>query len=485
MKMKFNLYLTTALLVLSLCVVADDQQFIEAVKNGDVDTVMSLLDYGIDVNQPVGFGTSALAHAAYRNDLAMVELLLLKGEADVNTANDFGATALYMAAANADAELVRRLLRAGSDPNAGLLSGETPLMAAANRGRLVVVKLLLENGADPDARESTGGQTALMWAAAEHQAKVIELLIEHKVDVNVPSNSGFTALMFAAQQGNADIARKLLNAGAQVDSIMFRSGLTPLMIASIGGFYDVVSVLLDRDANPDAIDKTGKSVLHHAVTYIPSSAAIREILAHGADPNVRLKLPREYSGDSINPEGATPLLQAAAFNNLDAVVALLDAGADPNIPTINNTTALMMASGAGVMPDLSVSDFEVAKGTQIVKLLLDLGVDVKAVGDYGWTALHSAAFHGRDETIRDLIAHGADTEVKDIFGQTPLSISLAIITEGLGDAYRQLPRSYREETGNLLLSLGATPLEQSGVKILSTRAGGNRQVIGLQSDVAR
>ena len=58
----------------------------------------------------------------------------------------------------------------------------------------------------------------------------------------------------------------------------------------------------------------------------------------------------------------------------------------------------------------------------------------------------------------------------DGFGQTPLSISHAIVTEGIGDAYTQTPRSFRRETANLLLALGAMSLDESGVKIVSRRA---------------
>jgi hypothetical protein len=194
------------------------------------------------------------------------------------------------------------------------------------------------------------------------------------------------------------------------------------------------------------------------------------LLARGADPNVRLRSPRKYTGTSIDPEGSTPLLQAAASSNLEAVTALLEAGADPNIPTETNTSPLMMAAGAAVTPDSAVSDPEIARMTQIVKLLLDLGADATAVGEFGWTALHSAAYHGWNEIIRELIAHGAKTEVMDVFGQTPLSISQAIVTEGLGDAYRQTPRTFRRETADLLLSLGAVPLEDSGVKMVRKRA---------------
>jgi ankyrin repeat protein len=75
-----------------------------------------------------------------------------------------------LAAMNAAAPMVTRLLAAGADPNAALQLGETPLMTAARAGGLDVVELLLAQGADVHAQEKERGQTALMWAAAQRHA---------------------------------------------------------------------------------------------------------------------------------------------------------------------------------------------------------------------------------------------------------------------------------------------------------------------------
>ena len=117
------------------------------------------------------------------------------------------------------------------------------------------------------------------------------------------------------------------------------------------------------------------------------------------------------------------------------------------------------------------SDAETDLEIETVKLLVSLGSDVNAVGHFGWTPLHLAAYHGRNTIIEHLIKDGANPNVMDGFGQTPLSISYAIVTEGIGDAYAQTPRSFRRETADLLLASGATPLAQSGVKQISQRAG--------------
>ena len=103
--------------------------------------------------------------------------LLLRAGADAKGANEYGATALYAAAANADPAMTAKLLAAGADANARLLSGETPLMEAARRGNLATLRALLAGGANPNAQEVNGGQTALMWAISERHAAVTEELV--------------------------------------------------------------------------------------------------------------------------------------------------------------------------------------------------------------------------------------------------------------------------------------------------------------------
>ena len=103
-------------------------------------------------------------------------------------------------------------------------------------------------------------------------------------------------------------------------------------------------------------------------------------------------------------------------------------------------------------------------------MLVQRGADVNAVGPFNWTPLHTAAYHGRNEIIEFLIKNGANPNTLDDFGQTPLSIAYALVTEGLGDNYNQTPRTFHKDTADLLVSLGATPLEASGVKVVAKRA---------------
>src|SRR5439155_6791483 len=155
---------------------ATDLRLIQAVKNGDVDSVRALLKQRVDVNATQGDGATALHWAAQRDDVAIADLLIRAG-ARANVADDLGATPLHVACTNRSGSMVERLLGADADPNATLLSGETALMTCARAGEVRAVKALLARGADVNAKEHEHNQTALMWAAAQRHPDVVELLI--------------------------------------------------------------------------------------------------------------------------------------------------------------------------------------------------------------------------------------------------------------------------------------------------------------------
>jgi len=455
----------SALLAGAACA-GEDLSLVDAVRLGDRAAVQALLDEHANPDVVLPDGSTALMWAAGRNDLAMADLLLSAG-ADVKAANEYGATALYAAAAaNADAALIERLLAAGADPNTPLVSGETALMEAARQGNLAAVRALMARGAAVNAQETNGGQNALMWAISERHAAVTDELVRHGADIAARSKAGFTALMFAAQQGDADSARILLTAGAGANEIMPRTALTPLLIASAMGRAKVAALLLDKGADPDAMAASGFTALHYAARRRGAAAVtiVTALLKHGAKPNVRLnqKKPSE-TPNGVILQGATPLALAADINNIDSVKALIDGGADPLIPTTQGTTPLMLAAGAGTDVVRSRSPAERAVAIETVKLLVEHGSDVNAAGQFGWTALHSATYQGLNDVIEFLVGKGAKLDAKDGFGQTPLSISNTIITKEISDHGYQAPRIFRRDTAELLLRLGATPLDQSGV----------------------
>jgi len=59
-------------------------------------------------------------------------------------------------------------------------------------------------------------------------------------------------------------------------------------------------------------------------------------------------------------------------------------------------------------------------GQEIVMVLITYGAEVNVTDERGWTPLHFAAMHGRVENAKILINNGAQVSPKDRLGKTPL-----------------------------------------------------------------
>jgi ankyrin repeat protein len=346
-----------------------------------------------------------------------------------------------------------------------------------------------------------------MWALSQRQSAVVEELLKGGADVHAASKTGFTPLMFAAQQNDVDSASILLRAGAKPNDAQPKTALTALMIASAMGNTKAVDALLDNGADPNLADANGYTSLHRVVRDSDYGinlgskdevlTIVKSLLKHGANPNARLVQDKEKAAEEIKNgnvqtyekrtavtvneiilQGATPLFLAAEVNNLDVIKALVEAGADPLLPTERGTTPLIMAAGGGTDVQRERAPEERATAVETAKFLVEHGADVNAAGQYGWTALHAAAYQGINPVIEYLVSKGARIDQKDEFGQTALSISLSVLTKDIGARRLQIPRRYRQETAELLLKLGAGTLDKTGVVVVLQRSGdlnlGNR-----------
>ncbi len=434
-----------------------DAPLVDAVRSGDIAAVRALLDQGTDVDARLGDDSTALQWAVHERRPAMVDLLLEAG-ADVGLANRHGVSAVWLAAENGDAGILERLLEAGADANRTMSGGETVLMTAARTGDQETVRLLLERGADPNAREALRGQTALMWAAARNNVAVVHVLAEVGADISArtdnPSSArgrtfasapttGFTPLLFAVRGGHIDAARVLLDAGASVDDAV-SDGQSALVLAAANANWEMAAYLLDRGAEPNDA-AAGWSALHQTVrtrrmntgfgTPGPFAAGtldsidlIRKLLAHGVDVNARMTRNgmRDGQRNRFNRLGATAFMLAAKVTDVEAMRVLLDAGADPLIPTADGTTPLMVAAGLAIWNpgedggSLPGQEDEVLEAVQ---MCVEAGNDVNAANYRGETALHGAGFRGANNVVDYLVEQGADLDVRTADGWSALAVA--------------------------------------------------------------
>mmetsp|Transcript_51139 Transcript_51139/g.119830 ORF Transcript_51139/g.119830 Transcript_51139/m.119830 type:complete len:796 (+) Transcript_51139:97-2484(+) len=283
----------------------------------------------------------------------------------VPSSQALGQASLFDAAREGDSELVRKLLLSGMDPNTvdpvstPRSRSITPLIVAARAGHASVVKVLVQ---DPtidvnaftmdEVREARTRQTALHWAAREGHADVVQALLSHPfIDPNMKTAYGFTAAMVAAQNGFVDTLSEMTR-DPRVDlqhvlSTPDNVDLTALMVATVEGHGAVVKHLasLKRDDKQD-------------INGLSRSFKCRNTPIHFA------------------AEQAHPYI----------VEALLQARADPDIPSDRGTTTLEVA--------IEVDN------TEMIMLLLAAG----AGSDGVFSNVHRAQVDGNAQRLRELYA---------------------------------------------------------------------------------
>ena len=146
----------------------------------------------------------------------------------------------------------------------------------------------------------------------------LDRLLANGFDPNRRWSTGDTPFIAAARLAKSDrFLMKLIEHGADLESRVETNGQTALIVVSQHGIAKRVKLLLRR-ANPNAVDDFGQTPLFVALVldqkkYVP---VVRELLAHGANPNV--EGPRN------------PLMMAAENAHPGCVAALIAAQADVN-----------------------------------------------------------------------------------------------------------------------------------------------------------
>jgi uncharacterized protein len=481
-------YLTLGCSLALACATAHAQSPIaNLIQNGERAAALEAIHApGADVNATQGDGTTPLHWAVYKVDGELVAELLDHG-AKADVTNDYGSSPLAEAVKLGDLTLVRQLLDAGANVESPNGDGQTALMLAARIGALDVAKLLVERGADVNATEAWRDQTALMWAVDGNFPELTQFLVDSGADVNARASAndwdsqitaepraqyrpvgGLTVLVYAARSGCTRCVRSLLAAGADVDKPT-PEGMTPLMIAIDNQSYDTARLLLDEGANPHVWDWYGRTALYVAVDMSsfrgrqshPTASSetsandiVRLLLEAGVNPNPQMNMHRPSRGGNIgrfNDEllttGTTPLLRAAIGADVEAVRLLLEHGALVDLPNVHGLTPLMAAaghvSGRGRQGDGAQSQ---ERAIEMLHLLLAAGADIEAklsgthrltarvglqptaVTDReGQTALFGAVKFGWTNVVEYLLAKGADPNVEDALGKTPLDGALGRI----------------------------------------------------------
>lgn len=191
--------------------------FAGAVDRDRADVVSFMISQGISPNTIVNGGDPALVRAIRMDATNVVDTLLNAKGIEVDTASEYGETALMLAAFKGNMDLVQRLLKDG---------------ASVNR---------------------IGGWTPLHYAAAEGHNEIVKLLLEKGARVNVQTYSGITPLYMAARRPSREVVMTLLRAGSYRD-LCNDKGQSPADAAKLAGDEELSKFLaIEKCVQPEPL----------------------------------------------------------------------------------------------------------------------------------------------------------------------------------------------------------------------------------------
>lgn len=236
------------------------------------------------------------------------------------------------------------------------------------------VSSLISSGADVNAREDSGYPVIILAVmgtasrdnpAGRDSTSVIEYLILAGADVNARSVCGSTALMTAISLKLPKVARLLIKSGADANPADPPYGQTPLMEATRVGAVDVVHALISAGADLEARDQSQM----------------------------------------------TAIMKASRKHQLGVLRVLIDAGADIHAQTPDGSSVIK-----NIVEDPGHS-------SDCVNALISAGAIMKK-SDRFKTAFLIAAKKHQGETLRTLIANGANVNDVDERGNNALMLAI-------------------------------------------------------------
>lgn len=439
-----------------------------AASSGNPEAVKLLLDRGADANvRERTWQQTPLMFAASLNRAEVIRVLI-QGGADPDLRSwflDGTARAGDQAASTTRAEV----LKAFQEGSEGALT-PTQVQSAIQAGRLArqratgessFVEVIDEPARDPDdpppnrSSVTPGGLTALHHAARQGHLDAVKALVEGGADLNqVTGQDNWTPLLIATTNGQWDVAMLLIESGADPNTANQAAGVSPVW-ATINARWQ---------PRPSFPQPQEQDFQQHGYMEV-----LEALLVAGADPDTR-NLAQPYylfyggcgnANCGLTPHaGITPFFRAGLGADVEAMTLLVEYGADPQLTRTPQQNAGGGRGGGGApgapggrgggpggrgagpgsepspaasIPVAPASAIHAASGLGFgqgvgagnairfmqngwlpaVKYLVEeLGFDVNARDDNGFTPLHFAAARGDHDLIMYLLEKGADVKAR-------------------------------------------------------------------------
>lgn len=437
-----------------------------ACTNGNPAIVEALLKAGADANSVKANGTTALMLAAASGNTDAVKILLDRGAKVDAKESVHGQTALMFAAALNRDGVVRILLERGADPNIATSVKKMDRVRFDQDGNVVEDRAGRGGAAPAKSQEVVDAEKAAALAkvandtakseldalgrslgfksteylVAKPKARAGDVAARPPRKVGADFMGGMTALLYASREGHMESVKALVEGAKKADVNQVSAGdkFSPMVIAITNGHLTLAKYLLDHGADPNLVTGSGLAALYATIdvqwapkAWFPQPTTDQEkvgylelmksLLDHGAKVNEQVgeKLWfRSFTNDYtwVDPAGATAFWRAAQSSDVAAMKLLVDYKADPRLAIKSGDTPLMAAAGIGWAANWSVNAPNPL--VDAVKYCVELGNDVNAADNRGYTALHGAAYLGDNDMISYLVAKGAKVDAKSKAGDS-------------------------------------------------------------------
>uniref|UniRef100_A0A3Q3AX14 Ankyrin repeat and death domain containing 1B n=1 Tax=Kryptolebias marmoratus TaxID=37003 RepID=A0A3Q3AX14_KRYMA len=282
-----------------------------------------------------------------------------------------------------------------------------------------------------NARNLQHHRTALHFAVAGKNKEAVQFLLQRRVKVDQKDKYGVAPLHLAAWFGSLEILKLLVQAGAE-QKVENEEGLNIMHCAAINNHTEIIKYIIN-DLQMKELDRDDQS------GHRPFALAAE----HGCIEMLQILMEPYYMATmKPNQDGETALYQAADSGQEECVLALLEAGCDPNLLTEAKRSALHQVSGKGDTPLVQLlleyhasADFQdqhleaplhvaVRNGhIPVIHSLLVAGCDINATDKRSQTALHLAAELAKMEVVEMLLKAGVDLTLRDRQGKTALGVA--------------------------------------------------------------
>jgi ankyrin repeat protein len=358
--------------------------------------------------------TDELIEAISNGDSIEQMKALLDEGVDFNAYSRNGDTVMHVAVQRRNPGALILLLQAGMDPHVRNFCGVTPLIAAAAGYETAACGVILAD-ADPDLSfHAIDGKHALHIAAREYnKTRLVEKLLERGVPADIEDGEGRTPLWYALAC-KTDAVEVICMAGGfrKKDMQLLREAMAVKKLYGESWDYEYLLkhvAKLDPQALKDAFPRSGPA----APSLIqPEGRAIFSQIDHSTGSSFQF---RPYAGNAgannaRNHDGQTPLM--AALNSNVSLWATRDLAYDGVSTARDNAgrTALHFAVR------------HVHPGDHIAGVLLSRGADMDAQDIFGRTPLMVSVAKCGDH-IERFVERGANLGLKDLLGLTAMDIA--------------------------------------------------------------